>query len=406
MSDEPKHDHPQKAEPQVIDGDIIELKAEAEAPRQDDEAFSPGNTEADGGHHAPRDEVFTPPPATAARKAEGRGPMGWIVAALAFGLLAGGWLYRDVISAYLPTSEMQALRDRVDVIESNGKVFGEQIGAISQMANEAQQGATDAGTAAKAAADAVQAAGSRLDGQDARITELDASLKSASDELRALRDAIATGAASSGGTVDNAALAALSQRLDALEKDLASLKASGGGSETAALTAALSQTLSDLKAKIGTGASFQAEYDRIARMVPAAQGLDVLAAHAAAGLPNAPGLAAELTALADTLPRPETPAPEDDGSYWDSFLGLVSGIVTVRDIGETDWPALARKAADLAAGGDLAAAIALIGDAEGSKPPSLLQWHDRAAARLQLEAALALVSEATIRQIAAIGGAQ
>jgi hypothetical protein len=37
---------------------------------------------------------------------------------------------------------------------------------------------------------------------------------------------------------------------------------------------------------------------------------------------------------------------------------------------------------------------------------ALVQWRDRAAARLQLEAALAEVSDAVLRQIAALGGAQ
>ena len=38
------------------------------------------------------------------------------------------------------------------------------------------------------------------------------------------------------------------------------------------------------------------------------------------------------------------------------------------------------------------------------KPMALTQWRDRAAARLQLEAALNQVSEAVLRQIAALGG--
>ena len=51
-------------------------------------------------------------------------------------------------------------------------------------------------------------------------------------------------------------------------------------------------------------------------------------------------------------------------------------------------------------------AIAVIDGAEGEKPMALSQWRDRAAQRLQLEAALSQVSEAVLRQIAAMGGAQ
>ena len=140
-------------------------------------------------------------------------------------------------------------------------------------------------------------------------------------------------------------------------------------------------------------------------MVPAAPGLDVLASHAAEGLPTAQGLAEELKAAIPALPQPEAPAPVGDG-YWDQFVGLVSGIITVRDIGDTNWPELAQNCVSLAEAGDLTQAIALIEQAEGTKPQALNQWHDRAAARLRLEAALGQVSEAVVRQITALGGAQ
>ena len=49
----------------------------------------------------------------------------------------------------------------------------------------------------------------------------------------------------------------------------------------------------------------------------------------------------------------------------------LSGIVTIRDIGETDWPQLAEKAAAFAEAGDLTQAIAVIDQAEGDKPMAL-----------------------------------
>ena len=67
---------------------------------------------------------------------------------------------------------------------------------------------------------------------------------------------------------------------------------------------------------------------------------------------------------------------------------------------------MAEKAAGLAEAGDLTQAIALIDAAEGAKPTDLVQWRDRAAARLALEAAVGQVAEAVLRQIAAQGGAQ
>jgi hypothetical protein len=82
----------------------------------------------------------------------------------------------------------------------------------------------------------------------------------------------------------------------------------------------------------------------------------------------------------------------------------LSGVVTIRPLGETDWPAAAERAAAFAEAGDLTQAISVIDSAEGEKPMALTQWRDRAAARLQLEAALNQVSEAVLRQIAALGG--
>ena len=83
----------------------------------------------------------------------------------------------------------------------------------------------------------------------------------------------------------------------------------------------------------------------------------------------------------------------------------LSGIISIRPIGDTDWRQVADKAAAFAEAGDLTQAISTIDAGEGEKPMALSQWRDRAAARLQLEAAVGQVSEAVLRQIAATGGA-
>ncbi len=131
----------------------------------------------------------------------------------------------------------------------------------------------------------------------------------------------------------------------------------------------------------------------------------MIGAFAKEGLPDPKGLAAELRAAIPALPPPEKPA-EESGGYWDSFVATVSGIVTIREIGEADWPALAERAAAFADAGDLPQAISTIDGAEGAKPGSLSQWRERAAGRLKLEAALAQVSDAVLRQLAALGGQQ
>ncbi|WP_374329845.1 COG4223 family protein [Aestuariivirga sp.] len=387
--------------PQVIDLEAEEIRSEGEAA-----AASPEETVEEP---AP---AYAPPPPP--RKSLGAAT--WIIAALILGALGGGFLYRGVLSSYLPSNEMVALRNQVAALEQNNSDLAGQIAAVKQGAEGAAQAAASATDAAAQAADAANSAaaqiadvGTRLDQTDQQQAALEEAIKAARGDLDALRKSMssAPAAAASGGstnTADAAVLAALGQRIDALEKDVASLKSGAGAASQAGSTAALSQALADLKAKVAAGTSFQAEYERIARMVPAASGLDVVAADAAEGVPDAKGLAAALRAAIPTLPKPEAPPAEDD-SYFGTLMTSLSGIISIRPIGDTDWPQVAEKAAAFADANDLTQAIATIDGAEGDKPMVLTQWRDRAAARLTLEAALAQVSDAVLRQIAATGGA-
>ena len=157
---------------------------------------------------------------------------------------------------------------------------------------------------------------------------------------------------------DAAVLAALGQRIDALEKDVASLKAAAGAGAQAGATAALSQALSDLKAKVAAGTSFQAEYERIARMVPAASGLDVVARRCGGGHARCQGACSRaarrhpVPAAGRGAAAPRTTAI----SAW--LMKSLSGIISIRPIGDTDWPQVAEKAAAFAEAGDLTQAIA------------------------------------------------
>ncbi|MCX7349540.1 MAG: hypothetical protein NTZ54_08445 [Alphaproteobacteria bacterium] len=385
------------AKPQVIDLEAEEIRSESDAPP---------NTAAD----EPREDDYTPAPP----REKSRGASRWIIAALILGALGGGWLYRGVLSSYLPSNEMTALKNQVAALEQNNTDLAAQIAAVKQGADGAAQAAASATDAAAQAADAAKAAtaqtsdiGAKLEQADQQTAALADQLKSAGADLDALRKSMSSAPAASGGTAspaDAAVLAALSQRIDALEKDVASLKAGPGTNAQAGATAALSQALSDLKAKVAAGTSFQAEYERIARMVPAASGLDVVAADAAAGVPDAKGLAAELRAAIPALPQAEAP-PAEDNSYFGALMKSLSGVISIRPIGNTNWPQVAEKAAAFADTGDLAQAISVIDAAEGDTPMALSQWRDRASARLALEAAVAQVSEAVLRQIAANGGA-
>ncbi|MCA3555746.1 hypothetical protein [Aestuariivirga sp.] len=347
-----------------------------------------------------------------------RGFRSGIAIALILGLIGGGFLYRGVLSGYFPPNQMTALKNQVAALEQNNTGLGNQLAAVKQVADGAARAAASAAGAAAQASDAARAAAAQTGGVEGKADEaarqaaaLGEQLASLRGDLDGLRKSMSSVPAASGGAAggaasgaDAAVLAALGQRIDALEKDVASLKAGAGPSAQAGATAALSQALADLKAKVAAGTPFEPEYERIARMAPAAPGLDVIAASAAAGLPDARGLAAELTAAIPALPRAEAPAAEDD-SYFGMAMKQLSGIISIRPIGEADWRMVAEKAAAFAAAGDLTQAISLIDAGEGEKPMALTQWRDRAAARLRLEAAVSQVSEAVLRQIAASGGA-
>ena len=414
MSDQ-RHDDHGPSRPQVIDLEAEEIRTEPEGARAPAEEIR--TEEQDAIREAePPPPPPPPPPPQQQRQRSSRGSAAWIAAALILGAIGGGWLYRDVISSYFPTNEMLALRTRLAAAEANGAGLAQEIAALKQAADAASRAAATAGETAGVAArnadaalSGVSQAGGRIDALDQRIAAAETSLEAASADLAQFRTSLSSGATQSGaGPIDTAALAALAQRIDALEKDVASLESSaaaGGAGDKAAVTSTLSQALSDLKAKVAAGAAYPDEYDRIARMVPAAAGLETVGAHAAEGLPDAQGLTAELRAAIPALPQPAPPVAEDN-SYFGTLMKSLSGVITIRAIGETDWPAVAGKAADFAEAGDLNQAIATIDGAEGEKPMALTQWRERAAGRLQLEAALAQVSEAVLRQIAAMGGAQ
>ena len=335
----------------------------------------------------------TPPPPSPPRKSVF--PAAWLAIAVIAGAIAGGWLYKDILSSYLPSNELVTAQTRIDVLEAQSKTLAEQLASIvaySEQLKTEIQGATEKSSAAQSTTAALET----------RLADLEAATQSAKVELEKLKSAPAIGGTSS-APVDTSAVAALAQRLDALEKDVASLKTVSAPTDQSTVTATLSQSLSDLKAKIAAGAPYRAELERISRMVPAAAGLDTLSANANEGLPTAAGLGAELTALIPLLPKPEIALPSSENSYLDSFWDAMKNVITIRRIGDTDWPDLAAKCAALAESGDLAQAIERIDAAEGAKPAALSGWRDRAAARIAVEAALEQTSQAVLRQITSMG---
>lgn len=325
----------------------------------------------------------------------------WMAFPLIGGLVAGGWLYRDVLSTYLPSQEMTGLADRIARLEIQDKATDARLATLDGSVQALTGDVSNIEGMARGAVDASKAAAGT---QQAHAAATDQRLAAIDTAIAGLKSALAAAAAagSSGGDpADAAVLAALAQRIETLEKDVASLKQGAGPGDTD--TAALSQALSDLKAKAAAGLPFAPELDRIARMVPAAPGLDVLGRHAATGLANAGGLAEAMKALIPALPTPEITPGAGDGGYIDSVLDALGGLITIRKLGEADWRQIGEKCMALAEAGDLAQAVSLVDGTEGAKPSGLLQWRDKAAARLELDSALGAAAEAVLRVIAAKG---
>lgn len=315
------------------------------------------------------------------------------VAALAIGAVGGGWLYRDMLSTYFPDDNVKALSERVDVLGKGHEAVAGQVQALDRLAaqltadvNALEAAASTASTESRALADGLAATKSGV-----------AALQATVDETKSAIAGLASNPppAVAGGTLPDGVITAdVAQRLAALEQDVAALKAQKSGVTDAA---ALTQTLADLKAKIEAGTPFADESDRIARLLPAASGLDVLAAHAANGLPAAKGLSTELAALKPSLPTPDIKIVPEEPGLWDRIGDALSSVITIRDLDAVNWQLVAEKAIAFAEAGDLPQAIAAVDEPEGALPAGLQQWRDRAAARVALEAALASVSGAAAR---------
>ncbi len=376
-------DQPDDAvKPQVIDLEAEDVTAPSDEP-------------------APEPET-EPPPAPPPPQPRPRRLYPWLVAALVAGAIGGGFLYRSVLSSYLPSDAMQAMDARLGSLEANTKTLGQQLNAVSATTDALKGETGDFDAAVKQAAADAAAAGQDVVALAERTAAVETALNEMKSSLQGLRQTPTT---SGSDSADGSAVAALAQRIEALEKDMASLKSTGaaGGGEA---VAALSQALSDLKSAVAAGTAYQAEYDRIARLVPAAPGLDVLSTHANLGLPGGEGLALELKEQIPSLPRPSTGDASAGDGYWDSFWTTMTSVVKIRDIGTADWQTMAENCVTLAATGDLIQAVKLIDNAEGDKPAALARWRDRAAARIALEAALEQVAQSVLRQIAATGGSQ
>ena len=287
-SDESQASSVSSARPQVIDLEAEDITV-AEEPQASEKS-----------HAGPADD----PPAPSKRNA--MGPWRFIAGAALLGLLAGGWLYRDVLSAYLPSAAMAELEARVATLEAQTRTGEEQVEALGATLEKTSAALASLEGAVKTASEGESALRGTVESAGARVAAVEEALA----DIRQRLDAIPQ--AGSGGT-DSAALAAFASRLADVERQVADLKAGTGATGDGALAASLRQALSDLRAKIAAGQAYGPELGRIVRLVPAAGGNGALEAHAEKGLANGEGLAEELRALIPSRPE-AAPAAEEEAA--------------------------------------------------------------------------------------------
>jgi hypothetical protein len=332
-----------------------------------------------------------------------RSPAVIAIAALAIGIVAGGWAYRDYLWLYLPNAEVSAIASRTDTLVSDTAALKEKLASIETLVAQLKADIDDGEANAAAATSAAKKASESVTTLDGRVNEVNALAQDTSDKLQSLTAQVKKLGGGVVGTQAPAPSAEMLQRLESLEKDVASLKAQKN--EGAADTVLLSQSLADLKAKIAAGAPFVEELERLNRLVPAAPGLGKLAQFAAAGIPDANGLAQELSALAASLPAEgELQALEPKDDSWTGWaLDQLSDLITVRVAGISDWKRAAEQSAAFAESGDLEQAMHTLEKLEGAKPQGIDQWLEKASARVAIESQLKSIEEAVLRVIAAKG---
>lgn len=386
---------------------VIDLTAEEIALGETRPEFAAGDDD-------PAVNLPPPPPPPEKKRQTGLPTKWWGRIALAvLAAFAGAWLYKGYGERFWPSETMTDMTARLSTLEAESKTLNGQLKGLGASVDElksAAQGSTDDVKAAQAAGkqalqgtavaqEQVRTLGEKLSTTDARIA-------AAQKSIDALKTALAGFPAQTEGQVvanDTVALNEIRSRLESVEKDVAALKAKGPSAGAEAATV-LSQTLSDLKAKISTGAPFSEELRRISSLVPAASGLSSLQPFAQDGVATSKMLADDARQLASKLVPPPAPATGEE-SYWDTLNHVLGDVVTVRSVGDINWQDVASKAADAADGGNLLEAIALV-PADDGVPDELRVWRGKAEARLKADAAVEDVSQAVLRQIAAIGGGQ
>jgi hypothetical protein len=324
-------------------------------------------------------------------------------------VVAGAALYRSFGERFWPSDRMHSLEERVATLDATTRTLntqlnavGSELGTLKSDAASLSSRADEALSRARTTADGLTAADGKLAKINERIGANEQRLGRAEQDLKAVRNEIVKlGTASGGTTVATGAAVSpsktedLERRLTALEQAVADLKSKPAPPGVSPEIALLSQALADFKAKVASGAPFEAESQAIARLVPGVAALDRLMPYAASGVPTPAQLADELDAISAGLPGRLPEAAGNDEHWW-SFM---TSVVTVRTVGQADWKAICAKAAADIRAGNLAMGIARLDGNDAPLPPELVKWREKAGARAGAGAAVEDISEAVLRVI-------
>jgi hypothetical protein len=320
------------------------------------------------------------------------------IAILALSAVAGAWFYKDGLATYFPSDQIRGLQARIEAVEQGDKQIAQKLNAVVGLTDELKSQLTAALTAAEDARKQAVDANTRSSDVNTKISALEKSLGLASASVDELRAKIASGTTM---TVTSGDSSGLSIRVDKLEKDLASLK--NLNAQAKAESSQLSQSYANLKAKIASGAAYLSELSSIGAMLPAAEGLDVLASDAGKGVLTHQALSVGLKSFAALATKPAEQQTVPDDSLWGKTAAIFSGLITIRNTGEIDWAPVALQGASLVDEGKLEDAVKLLEQNLNVMPQALQDWRVAAVKRVSADHALEQLGRAVTRQITARG---
>lgn len=209
------------------------------------------------------------------------------------------------------------------------------------------------------------------------------------------------------GAPDTGASAEQASRLDTLTRDVEALRDEAKGAEAARGDgAAVAIRLTALTRAAEHGEPFADQLTALRDAAPEGSDLSVLDAYAAKGVAPLSGLRRRFPERAKAALE-AAPRPEGGTSLLDQFLDSASSLVRIRRVdggGDEGAGAILAKMRKQLGEGELEAAVAAADTLPAPSREALAPWLEEARARIALDAALATVSDALARRLAA--GAQ